>query len=64
MAQYIYEKTLRSQGSPRMACLKIDDIDGKTDLVALDTDEPSWQPSCVYINSNGEPVRVEWKDGC
>jgi hypothetical protein len=63
MAQYIYEKTLRSHGSPRMACLKID-VDGKADLVALDTEEPSWQPSCVYINSEGNPVRVEWHDGC
>lgn len=60
--RYIYEKTLRSQGSPRMACFKVED--DKQDLVAIDTEEPSWQPSCIFINGNGDAVKMEWHDGC
>lgn len=62
MVQYIYEKALRSQGSPRMTCFKVED--DKHDLVAIDTEEPSWQPSCIFINSKGDPVSMEWYDGC
>ena len=63
MVQYVYEKSLRSQGSPRMACFKVDE-DSKYDLVSLDTEEPFWQPSCIYINGEGQPVSMEWHDGC